>query len=84
MNDENIEDKLIEVPESEFMLSMNDALQAYEMKKKTITEAQKNIMNLIANIHLYQDLNFRVKYFYDETHKQYTFSYETKPTIGFK
>ena len=83
--DEKIEEEnLIEVDRKEVMSGMYQSLKHYNKEIQLRIDEKSKVLNFLNESQTYESIGFKVKYFYDEKTKGYTFSYEEKEGVGFK
>ena len=77
-------DDLIEVDKKEVMSGIYQSLKLYNKEIQLKIDVKSRMLNFLNEAQTYETIGFKVKYFYDEKTKGYTFSYEEKDTPGFK
>ena len=84
MKDDKTIDDLVEVDRKECMSAMYQTLKAYNVQQQKLIDGKSRILNFLNEASTYEALGFKVKYFFDNKGKGYTFSYEEKEDVGFR
>jgi hypothetical protein len=72
------EENLVEVDKKEVMSGMYQSLKQYNKEIQLRIDVKSKVLNFLNEAQTYETIGFKVKYFYDEKTKGYTFSYEEK------
>ena len=83
MNNKDLEDKIEEVTEQEFALHLNQTLTTVNVQMKALRQRYDNVSTIVKNIEMYKALNFKIKYYWDNEKKVYSYKYFTKEKAGF-
>ncbi len=83
--DEKVEEEeLIKISKKDCMSTIYQTLKLYNKEILKLSDAKRRIINFMQEAQLYEDLGFKVKYYFNNKNKDYTFSYEEKSRAGFK
>ncbi len=76
--------KLVRIDKKDCMSDIYQLLKSYNSDIQKLVDDKTKIISFLNESQMYENLGFRVKYYYDKSNDSYTFSYEDKQKAGFK
>ena len=83
MENESI-DELVEIDRKDCVSNMYKSLKLYHTEQQKLINEKSRILSFLNDAMMYEALGFKVKYYYNDKSKAYTFSYEEKEEVGFR